>query len=316
MNDQLRRPNCPYCNSHQVVLDGVPSEQQAYECRGCSKGWGQRGGLGGHSFPPDQIGAAIHRYYTGLSARWAAKFVKKNVETKHTLLSPQTVLNWVCQHTDAAIEFIKQYKAPGGGKWWLWSQPLFLSNRMCWMVVDDKTGYILASRADPSMTEAGATEVFLDALASAVRPCDEVEYLRIWPEAKWAYRNLPEGAVRWAVREALPDKQVIEYAEGILPFSLEPVGTRILLAYQDVCKRFNRIKKEEDFQRYIAGWAITSNLFTKYRELSRRTPGQAAGVKVPIADWSDVVRLAANAYLPSSPTERARLERHRRGTQG
>ena len=295
--------------------------------RVCGKGWGQRGAVGGHSFPPDQIGTGIHMYYTGLSSRRAAKHVKDTFDMKDADISPQTILNWVHRYTDAATKLTAQYKAQGGGKWWVRSEPFLLYDRMWWMVIDDITGYIFASQVDVSMTEIGAQEVFPEtigpqdlfletigaqevfhkAIASAVEPCDEAVYLRARHEAWFSYRYLPEWAVRRVLQNILPDKRPVECVRGIPSSSLGPVVTKILTACENTRKRFERIKGKEDLQRYLAGWVLTSNLFTEHRELGGWTPGQAAGVKAPIVDWADVVRLDAKAYLPSTATERAVL---------
>ncbi len=140
-----------------------------------------------------------------------------------------------------------------------------------------------------------------EALAAAVRPCVEVAYLRVRPEARWAY-YIPEEAVLKVLRATLPDERKVKVTVGNPPFPAGSVVTEILPAHEAIRKRFERIRVDNDLRRYIAGWVITMNLFTKHTELSGRTPGQAAGVKVPVADWADVVRLEAQAYIPDAYT--------------
>ena len=256
--------------------------------------------MGGHSFPPDQIGTGIHKYYTGLSFRLAAKAVEQQFGLGDTDISPQTIFNWVHRYTDVAVELVRRYKAAGGGTWWLCSQPFAIEPRMWWMVLDETTGYILASHIDACMTEDGVGEVLVEAKASAVKPCDEVAYMKLWPEFRWAYKGIPETTVQAVIRHILPDTRMVKETEGIPSFPSGSVAARILPVYEATRRRFERIKDHGDLRRYIAGWAITSNLFTKHRELGGRTPGQAAGVETFIADWADVVRLDAQAYLPDA----------------
>ena len=170
------------------------------------------------------------------------------------------------------------------------------------MVLDDATSYILGSHDDVSMTEYGARDVLPEALAAAVRACVEVAYLRVRPEARWAYDYIPEGAVLKVLRATLPDERKVKVTVGNPPFPAGSVVTGILPAYEAIRKSFERIRVDDDLRRYIAGWVITMNLFTNHTELSGWTPGQAAGVKAPVADWADVVRLEAQAYLPDADT--------------
>ena len=297
VNNEAR---CPYCNSRRTVLNGVENGKQTYLCKERKHRWKKGGALGGHSFPPDQIGTGIQKYYTGLSFRGAAKAVKEQFGLEDTDISPQTIRNWVHRYTDVAVELTKGHKADGGGPWWLCSQPFGLYLRMWWMVLDETTGYILASHIDPSRTQDGARDVLLEALASAVNPCDGVAYMKAWPEFGWVYEDIPSETVLEVIREIFPDQEVIEEIEDIPSFPSGSVAARILPVYEATRKRFERIRNDNDLRRYIAGWVITSNLFTEHRELGGRTPGQAAGVKVPVADWADVVRLEAQAYLPNA----------------
>ena len=305
MNNEAR---CPYCNSPRTVLNGVGNGKQTYLCKERRHRWKKGGALGGHSFPPDQIGTGIQKYYatpsskrdTTPSFRSAAKAVKEQFGLEDIDISPQTVRNWVHRYTDVAVELTRGHKADGGGTWWLCSQPFGLYPSMWWMVLDETTGYILASHIDPSLTKVGARKVLLEALASAVNPCDEVAYMKARPEFRWAYEDIPNETVLEVIREIFPDQEVIEEIEDIPSFPSGSVASRILPVYEATRKRFERIRNDDDLRRYIAGWVITSNLFTEHKELGGRTPGQAAGVKAPVADWADVVRLEAQAYLPNA----------------
>ncbi len=300
MNNEGRRKNCPYCNSDHYVLDGVFGGQQTYECRDCGRGSGQRGAVGGHSYIPDQIGMGIKKFFEGRSARSTAKLMNQLFSTEGTSISPQTILNWAHRYTGAAVKLIKGCQVSGGGKWWLWSQPFPRQSWMWWMVVDEATGYIIASHVSTTMTEDGAREVLLEALASAERPCDEVVYWMYPPKTRRKYDCIPEEAILKVMRGMLLGKRVITHTGGFPPFSSAPVVAKVvtLLASNHL---FNSINDHDNVQLYTAGAVITSNfLFTKLRELRGRTPAQAAGVKAPFTDWVDVVRLEAKAHLPST----------------
>ncbi len=50
------------------------------------------------------------------------------------------------------------------------------------------------------------------------------------------------------------------------------------------------LDSRETGQRYLDGWALTYNLFRGHESIDDRTPGEAAKVKSPYAEWADVVR--------------------------
>ena len=102
----------------------------------------REGAIGGRSFPPEQIGAAIQMYYTGLSFRQAAKELKHRFGIHETDVSPETIRNWVDSYTDAAIRLVRDLKVPGDGLWWVFTIHT-TNNKPLWrLVLDDTTGYI------------------------------------------------------------------------------------------------------------------------------------------------------------------------------
>ena len=258
--------------------------------------------MGGHSYSPDQIGTGIQKYYTTPCSKCTAKVVKEQLGLKGTGISPQTILNWVHPYTKAAIKLTRGCKVLGGGKWWIWGLPLPLHSSMWWMVLDDTTGYILASHVDASITEDGARQVLLEARDSAVKPCKKLVYWVVPPEAKRECHHIPEKAILKVLRKTLCNKRVIKDTGSIPPCSSGPVVAENISSCLANRRLLDRIKDHDNLRLSIAGWVITRNLFTKHRELDGQTPGQAAGVKVPFADWADVVRLEAQAYLPNADT--------------
>ena len=302
MNNEGLRQHCPRCNSPRTVLNGLAKGQQTYLCNDCTKRWRERRAVGGHSYPPDQIGACIQEYYTTLSYRYTAKVMKEQLGLKGTGISPQTILNWVHRYTHAAVKLTRGCEVSGGGKWWLFSLPLPLHSRMWWMVLDDTTGYILASHVDAFMTEHGARPVLLQALASAVRPCAEIVYWVVWSGAKGPYHYVPEEAVLKVLRETLPHRRVMKDIGNFPPSSSAPVVAENISRCLGNRRLLDRIKDHDNLRLSIAGWVITENLFTKHWGLGGRTRGETAGVKVPVANWADVVRLEAQAYLPAADT--------------
>ena len=154
--------------------------------------------------------------------------------------------------------------------------------------MDDTTGYILASHISASVSEAGAREVLLEALASTGRPCDKVVYWAARTKPADAHGHIPEEAVLKVLRDTLPGKIAIKDIEGVSLFLSGRTAAYVIGMYSANGRRCNRIKDHDNLRRYTAGWAITSNLHSKYPMLGGRTPAQAAGVKVPFANWAEV----------------------------
>ncbi len=112
---KVARTSCPYCRECRTVLNGRREGKQIYRCRGCGKQFREGGAIGGHSFPPDQIGAAIQMCYTGWSLRKAAKALKDQFGIQDADVTPTTIRNWVDSYTDAAIRLVRDLKVPGDG---------------------------------------------------------------------------------------------------------------------------------------------------------------------------------------------------------
>lgn len=125
----------PYCNARRTVLSGVENGKQTYLRKDVKHRWKKEGALGGHSFPPEQIGTGIQKYYTGLSFRRAAKAVKEQFGLEDTDISPQTIRNWVHRYTNAAVKLTRGYKAAGGACGGAAVNPSFITSGCggwCW----------------------------------------------------------------------------------------------------------------------------------------------------------------------------------------
>ena len=270
--------------------------------------------MGGRSFPPNQIGAAIQMYYTGSSFRQAAKKLKDRFDIQDTDVSPQTIQNWVRRFTEAAIRMPRDLKRPGGGKWWVFnritSRPL---PRFWMMVLDDETGYILGNCVHAHNEYELLGKAMDEAMDSVRRPCDEFVSLVIPPD--W-YSKSPPGSelVPWVWTEYqliggyyLTYATYAEYKDDDVPrFAV----SEIFREYWAACARFERIVDIAELRRYLAGWVITRNWSTTQKGLGGRTPGQAAGIESSIPGWIDVVRLEAQAFLNTADLQAAVATRH------
>ncbi len=294
-----KRMSCPYCEGSRTNLNGKRNDRQIYLCRDCGKQWREGGAMGGRSFPPDQIGAAIQMFYTGLSPGKAAEALTDQFGIKDAHVTPETIRKWVDRYTDAAIRLARHLTTPGGGKWWIFRQSTVTPRRHWLMALDDRTGYICANHVSKIGGDDRGMEAYLDALSYATKPVKDVVLLDMREELDWrstvSSGVVPErrGEAKW-----IDDK----WDSPIVVTNNFPPGftvPKIFREYHAACARFERKDDNGGVQRHLAGWVITRNLFTKQRELGGRTPGQKARIKSPIASWADVVRLEARASLPA-----------------
>ena len=86
--------NCPYCESTHVVKNGLsPDKDQRYLCRRCSRRFTDRGGTDGLRFPPNQVGAAVRMFYSGMSYKQIAESMEEQYDIPEP--SKATIYRWV-----------------------------------------------------------------------------------------------------------------------------------------------------------------------------------------------------------------------------
>ena len=161
--------------------------------------------------------------------------------------------------------------------------------------MDEATGYVLGSHIGSSASEDVAVDVIIEALASAVLPCDELVYGMVGVNPYRSRCSNGSDAVLRVIKDNLPDHTIIEDAGSRnTPLPGQTINN-VLRECVTASKRLARIQIDDELQRYIKGWVFNRNLFTGQDELCGLTPARAAGVVVPFQDWADVVRLEAKA---------------------
>ena len=295
------RMSCPYCMAGRTNLNGTRKGKQIYQCQGCGKQWRQGGAMGGHSYSPDQIGAAIQMYYTGLSFRQTARALKDQFGIQDADVSPQTIRNWVNRYTDAGIRLARASRVPAGGMWWVFVRTTFRPLTLDWvMVVDDRSRCILGNYVGDSEEAFGIKKALLEAWDLTGRPVDELGILYFSLKIDWRSAGGSEEVPSACSVHNMIDPRLNKRIELTDAFPPRFNQHKILREYRAACVRFERKTDAAEVGRYLAGWVITRNLFTKQRELGGRTPGQAGGITSPITAWADVVRLEAQGFLPTA----------------
>ena len=299
VENEVGRMNCPYCKSSQTSFNGTRKQRQNHRCGVCGKQYKEGGAIGGRSFPPEQIGDAIQMYYTGPSFRQVAKELKHRFGIHETDVSPETIRNWVDSYTDAAIKLFQYSIAHRGGMGWDFSKLTLHRERPWMMILDDKTGYIWAIHVHTLAESDRGWEVFDDAGRPDDMQNSETVHLMVNPNHDWRSTVGPEVVPSPRDEAEWVGDSVVEGIKCADNSSTIFTAPKAFDEYCAACVRFWRNVDTGKIRQRLAGWVITRNLFTKQRDLGGQTPGQAAGIKSPIASWADVVRLEARAFLPT-----------------
>ena len=286
------RTLCPNCQCPGVVRNGIRRGRVLFLCRICGKQSRHGGALDGRHFPPSQIGVALEHYYSGESFRAAARSLEAKYIARGLHISPQTVRRWVKEYTDAAIEVLQGHRVSAGTKWVLCRLPCSSGTRVCWMVVDEGSGFILGSHMASDGRAVHATAAIEEALSAAVRPVTEMSYA--------------ECSLRGRVLRLVPlstPSSIIPEIVGDLTSSGTPVaGIRasdsesfnfsfadFLSSWHGISKTFNRIRDLDQLEQFVKGWAITRNYLKHQEKLGGRTPGQAVDAVPAFPGWTDLV---------------------------
>ena len=180
---QCPNPKCPA--PHKTVRNGKRGGDQQYRCRGCDRQFAAEGQAQYKQFTAHQIGAAVDKYYSGMSY----KQVAEHMEDFQGGYEPSTrsVHSWVKGYTDLARKFLEGKVGPDGtpgtatGKHvkadvsdhWV-ADELFLrvagQQMYCWNVMDKDSRYVLAVHLSRHRGTNDAIKVMEKALSNAASP--------------------------------------------------------------------------------------------------------------------------------------------------
>ena len=256
-------------------------------------------------------------YYTLLSLRKAARALKDQFGIQDADVTPETIRKWLDRYTDAAIRLVRDLKTPSWELWWNFIMGTFDMQR-CWgILLDDRTGYIFENYVNnpkegglSNPKEGGlAIRKYDGANTSATDPAKTTGFY-VGKEldlgiALGAGSLFPSyGGIKWLYYQSAQD---VEGKSGSLLDGLHPkASTNSVPPAPGSTGTMTPVK----FGARLAGWVITRNWFTTQTELGGHTPGEAAGIKSPIASWADVVRLEARAFLPTVDPKAPVATRH------
>jgi transposase-like protein/DNA-directed RNA polymerase subunit RPC12/RpoP len=267
---------CPRCGSLDIWKYGVREGVQEYLCAKCKRKFTARDLPYGMRTPVDQIGASLAMYYNGLSLADVAQYLR---QTHDNPVDRATVYRWLIKFTREAIEVFKSVKPKVSDTWIADETAIKFADELYWIwdIIDRDTRFLLASYLSPN---------------------------RGTREAKRLMELASECADK-APKRVITDK-LRAYIDGIeLVFGAEtrhiqssPFGgsesTNIIERFQGTIKERTKVlwgfKTPETAKLILAGFMIHYNFFRGHLSLGNRTPAEVAGIKVPVKNWTELVR--------------------------
>ena len=271
--------SCPICRSERVVKMGKRNGYQRYLCRDCRKSFQDSGNIPGGRFPPEQMGAAVSMFYSGMSY----KQIAENMEDMFDIDEPSTraIYEWVRKYTNAGIEEMADHPVHTSRHWVADEMVVWVGGKKYWNwnVMDSETRYILASYLSKNRDTRAATAVMRKAAAASAEPPKTIK------TDKWRAYNR-------AIANVFPDAKHIK-SEGLAAELNNNRSERLQGTYRQRTKTLRGLDTRESGQLYLDGWTLNYNLFRKHDALDNKTPAQAAGLDAPFNEWQDVIEQAA-----------------------
>ena len=279
--------NCPSCGDGHVVKVGKQSGVQRYLCRNCSKKFRANDKTVGRRFKPEQTGAAVSMFYSGMSYKQIAEDIEQTFDVKEP--SKSTIYEWVRDYTRKAVDEMEAHPAHTSGDWVADEMMVWVGGEKYWNwnIMDSETRYILASHLSKNRDTRAATAVMKKAAKASAEPPKTIK------TDKWRAYNR-------AIANVFPDAEHIK-SEGLTAELNNNQSERLQGTFRQRVKTLRGLDTRESGQLYLDGWTLDYNLFRKHHSLGNKTPAHAAKVSPPFDEWGEVVEHVA-------PYKRAKKE--------
>ncbi len=267
---------CKWCGSTDIMKYGIRKGVQNYICKACGRVFIVKDAPYHMQTSIEQIGAALNMFYDGMSLSAIANHLK---ETYNNPVNASTVYRWLIRYTFIAITTLEPLQPKVSDTWIVDETVIKVGghNLWFWDIIDEGTRFLLASHLSKSRTT-------LDA-ATIMR--------RAWKRA--------DKAPRFIISD-----QLAAYKDGIeLVFGADArhiqakgitheINTNIIERFHGTLKNRTKVlrgfKTMDTAELILDGFLIHYNFFRPHMTLNDKTPAQVAGIKSPMANWTDVVR--------------------------
>jgi putative transposase len=268
---------CKFCQSHNVVKNGIRRGTQYWLCKDCGHGFVATDALPRGRYPVEVMARAVYDYYAGVSLnklRWGIE------QQTGTLPSDSSVYGWLKKLTEIGLKEAKKYHPEVGDKFVADETVVRLNGKKFWLinVIDSDTRFLLASNlsTNRSMRDIKAT---LEVAKEKAGKSPKVILTDGW-----------RGYVDAIERVFGADTTHIIST----PFERKELSTNVVERWngtlKDRLKPMRGMDKSETTQLVLDGFVFYYNHFRPHESLGDRTPAEAAKIKFPYKNWLDVAK--------------------------
>ena len=271
-------PRCKYCGDQAVVKYGSYRGVQRFWCKVCRRKFADNKAAVGRRIPPEVVGAAIAKFYSGESLNKT----RRNLAPIFDISPPSkaTIYEWVVDYTRLARDMVSAHRFRTGDTWVADEMVLKIGGRNYWNwnVMDAKSRYLLASHLSPRRTTADAIQVFSKAAKLATKPPSVIVTDRLAAYIDGIERVF--GA----------DSRHVQ-SQGIRAAVNNNLSERLQGTIRQRTKTMRGMQRRDTAQLMMDGWNVYYNYFRPHESLGDRTPADALKIRWPFKNWEDVARM-------------------------
>jgi transposase-like protein len=288
-------PKCKFCQSINVVKNGIRNGVQYYLCKECGRGFVYNKALPGMRYPIRIVADAVYDYYAGVSLRKIVDGIEQKIRRRP---SDSAIYGWVKKLTRIGLTEAKNHTPQVGDKWLADECVLKLKDgKKYWLinVIDYDTRFLLASRLSNSR---GIKDICL-----------------AFKVAKDKAKKSPKLMLTDGWQAYIDGCELVFGADTehikTTPFEEKELSTNIVERWhgtlRDRLKPMRGMDKSETHQLILEGFILNYNYLRSHESLKDRTPAEVARVDFPYDSWLDIIKSKV-PKPPPKPNRKLTLE--------
>jgi len=274
---------CEHCQGSDIIRYGFSRKGvQQFYCKPCRRKFTADNAMPGRRFSPEQVGAAVAMFYSGLSVE---QIRRRFDHIFDSLPSSATIYEWVVDYTRLAKHETSKFRPRLGDKWVADETVLKVGGKNLWLwnVMDARTRFLLATRLSTTRTTRDAEILFRKALKVAGRPPKAIVSDRLA-----SYIDGIEKVFGAHTRHI--------QSQGMRSSINNNLSERLQGTIKSRSKVMRGLKGLETAKLVMDGWRIHYNFFRPHMSLESRTPAEAAGIDYTFRSWEDIAKLDVRPF--------------------
>ena len=273
---------CKYCQSENVVKNGIKEEKQRFLCKDCGHKF-----IKGSDFPRMRtnsriISASIDLYFEGLSVRKIQTQIEKLYGVH---VSQVAIWKWIMKYSALTSRFVESLRPQLLGIYHVDETAIKCKGvqKWFWEIIDEQTKFLVAGHLSDSRTTEDAIALFEKSVHVAKR-----NPTSIYCDGLPAYVDGYNKVFRTMKKEGRPE---LIRSVGIRNIHNQNAVERLHSTLKDRLKPTRGLKDEKTVRTLLEGWIVHYNYVRKHQTLKGRTPAQASGIDIK-NDWHLLVKEA------------------------